>query len=57
MEKELDTKWYNALKDVNSAILAFVLKKLNVVSAWTGKEPASGAQEYFNSIVDVCLSG
>jgi hypothetical protein len=57
LEKDLDTKWYNALKDVNSAILGFILKKLTVISTWTGKEAASGAQDYFNSIADASLSG
>jgi hypothetical protein len=37
--------------------LAFILKRLSVVNTWTGKEEASGAKDYFNSILDVALSG
>lgn len=36
LDKEPDTKWFNAFKDLNSAILAFVLKRLTTITSWTG---------------------
>jgi len=50
LDKEADTKWFNAYKDLNAAILAFILKRLDSISRWTGKEAAAGAESYFNSI-------
>lgn len=55
--KDQDSKWYNAFKDLNSAILGFVLKKLGSISKWSGKEDQSGAAAYFNSIADACMKG
>jgi hypothetical protein len=50
LDKALDTTWFNAYKDLNQAILAFILKRLDSISRWSGKEDASGAEAYFKSI-------
>ena len=52
LDKAPDTAWFNAYKDLNQAILAFVLKRLDSISRWTGKENGSGAEAYFKSIQD-----
>ena len=57
LDKEPDTKWFNAFKDLNSAILAFVLKRLTTITTWSGKESATNAKDFFNSIIDAALEG
>lgn len=57
MDKELDSKWYSAFRTTNEAILSFVLMNMAKVSVWTGKEDAAGAQAYFESIAEQCMSG
>lgn len=57
LDKDLDTKWYNAFKDLNAAILAFILMKLSTISTWSGKEDPSAASAYFESIADQAMSG
>ena len=50
LDKAPDTTWFNAYKDLNAAILAFVLKRVDSISRWSGKEAATGAEAYFKSI-------
>lgn len=57
LDKDLDTKWFNAFKDLNAAILSFILMKLSTISTWSGKEESSSAQAYFESIADSAMSG
>lgn len=57
MDKDLDTKWYNAFKAVNEAILSFVLMNQAKVSVWSGSEDAAGAQAFFESIAEQAMSG
>lgn len=57
LDKEPDTKWFTAFKDLNAAILAFILKKMSTISTWAGKEDPSGAQAYFDSIAEAAMSG
>ena len=57
LEKAPDTAWFNAYKDLNAAILAFVQKRVDSISRWTGKEASSGAEAYFKSMQDQSISG
>jgi len=57
IDKDLDTKWYNAYKDICNAVLAFVLERVSTVRVWSSKEPAAGAEAYFKSIMDAAVSG
>jgi len=50
LEKAPDSAWFNAYKDLNAAILAFILKRVDSISRWTGKESGDGAEAYFVSI-------
>ena len=52
LEKAPDSAWFNAYKDLNAAILAFILKRVDSISRWTGKESGDGAEAYFVSIQD-----
>lgn len=57
LDKELDTKWYNAYKDLCSSILNFVLQRVDTVGVWSGKEPSTGAEEFFKTISQAAISG
>lgn len=43
LNKDLDTKWFEAFKAVNQAILSFVLINTAKVSTWSGSQDGSGA--------------
>jgi len=43
LNKDLDTKWFEAFKAVNQAILSFVLMNTAKVSTWSGSQDGSGA--------------
>ncbi len=43
LNKDLDTKWFEAFKAVNQAILSFVLMNAAKVSTWSGSQDGSGA--------------
>ena len=57
MDKELDTKWFQAYSDLCQAVVDFVLERVESIGVWRGKQAADGAEAYFNSIADACMSG
>jgi len=49
LDKHPDTRWYNSLKEVNKALLAFILKNLDKVAQWHGSEDAAGLEAFFKA--------
>lgn len=56
-DKALDSAWVSAFREVNKAILAFLLSNLNKVSTWHGSEDGDKAEAHFLSIVDAAMLG
>lgn len=49
LDKELDTKWFEAYKDLCEAQFNFVVSRKDTITKWTGTEDASGAAAFFTS--------
>jgi len=56
-DKALDSAWVSAFREVNKAILSFLLSNLNKVSTWHGSESGDKAEAHFLSIVDGAMLG
>lgn len=50
LDKNPDTRWYNSLKDINKALLGFILKNLATVAQWHGSEDPAGLEAFFKAI-------
>lgn len=49
LEKELDSKWFNAYKDLCEAQFNFIALRKDSITKWTGAEAGTGAQAAFLS--------
>ena len=49
LDKNPDTRWYNSLKDINKALLSFILKNLDKVAQWHGSEDPAGLEAFFKA--------
>lgn len=57
MDKDLDSKWINAHKEVNKAIKSFVLMNIDKLCKWPGTKDSEGSVDHFNSLAEQALKG